>query len=37
MEQETADSLDYVIQTVGLNPQTAAVNRGRLTGAAFVN
>lgn len=37
MEQETAGSLDYVIQTVGLNPQTAAVNRGRLTGAAFVN
>lgn len=37
MEQETADSLDYVIQTVGLNPQTAAVNRGRFTGAAFVN
>lgn len=37
MEQETADSLDYVIQTVGLNPQTAVVNRGRLTGAAFVN
>ena len=37
MEQETAGSLDYVIQTVGLNPQTAAVNRSRLTGAAFVN
>ena len=37
IEQETAGSLDYVIQTVGLNPQTAAVNRGRLTGAAFVN
>ena len=37
MEQETEGSLDYVIQTVGLNPQTAAVNRGRLTGAAFVN
>ncbi len=37
MEQETADSLDYVIQTVGLNPQTAPVNRGRFTGAAFVN
>lgn len=31
MEQETADSLDYVIQTVGLNPQTAAGLPARLS------
>lgn len=31
MEQETAGSLDYVIQTVGLNPQTAAGSPARLS------